>query len=56
MIDTNGPMTVRAVTDPRTWKVVGVDQRFIPHFGYGLVTALVVHCLYQASVEHPKPT
>lgn len=43
LIGTNGPMTVLGVTDPRTWGLVGWISDLIPHFGYGLVTALVLH-------------
>ena len=43
LVGTNGPMTVLGVTDPRTWGVVGWISDLIPHFGYGLVTALVLH-------------
>jgi hypothetical protein len=46
LIATNGPMTVLGVTDPRTWGVVGWVSDLIPHFGYGVVTALVLHYLY----------
>jgi hypothetical protein len=46
LIGTNGPMTVLGVTDPRTWGVVGWISDLIPHFGYGIVTALVLHYLY----------
>jgi len=56
LIGTNGPMTVLGVTDPRTWGVVGWISDLIPHFGYGLVTALVLRHLYPLSrpaVEAP---
>lgn len=46
LIGTNGPMTVLGVTDPRTWGLVGWISDLIPHFGYGLVTALILHYLY----------
>lgn len=46
LIGTNGPMTVLGVTDPRTWGVVGWISDLLPHFGYGVVTALVLHCSY----------
>lgn len=46
LIGTNGPMTVLGVTDPRTWGVVGWISDLIPHLGYGIVTALVLHYLY----------
>jgi hypothetical protein len=48
LIGTNGPMTVLGVTDPRTWGVVGWISDLIPHFGYGVVTALVLRYLYRA--------
>src|SRR5215472_9714034 len=46
LIGTNGPMTVLGVTDPRTWSIVDWISDLIPHFGYGVVTALVLHYLY----------
>jgi hypothetical protein len=46
LIGTNGPMTMLGVTDPRTWGLVGWISDLIPHFGYGVVTALVLHYLY----------
>lgn len=46
LIGTNGPMTVLGVTDPRTWGIVGWISDLIPHFGYGVVTALVLHYFY----------
>jgi hypothetical protein len=49
LIGTNGPMTLLGVTDPRTWGVVGWISDVIPHFGYGLVTALVLRYLYPLS-------
>jgi predicted PurR-regulated permease PerM len=49
LIGTNGPMTVLGVTDPRTWGVVGWISDLIPHFGHGLVTALVLRYLYPLS-------
>jgi hypothetical protein len=63
LIGTNGPMTLLGVTDPRTWGIVGWISDLIPHFGYGVVTALVLHYLYplcrpSAEVEHseaPEP-
>lgn len=48
LIGTNGPMTVLGVTDPRTWGVVGWVSDLIPHLGYGVVTALVLHHLYRS--------
>ena len=47
LIGTNGPMTFLGVTDPRTWGLIGWISDLIPHFGYGLVTALVLHHLYR---------
>jgi len=46
LVGTNGPMTVLGVTDPRTWGLVGWISDLIPHFGYGVVTALVLHYFY----------
>lgn len=46
LIGTNGPMTILGVTDPRTWGIIGWISDLIPHFGYGVVTALVLHYLY----------
>ena len=43
LIGTNGPMIVLGVTDPRTWGLVGWISDLIPHFGYGVVTALILH-------------
>ncbi|MGH3564060.1 MAG: hypothetical protein ACRDTN_20355 [Mycobacterium sp.] len=51
LIGTNGPMIALRVTDPRTWGVVGWISDLIPHLGYGVVTALVLHYLYL----HPDP-
>ncbi|OBH04264.1 MULTISPECIES: hypothetical protein [unclassified Mycobacterium] len=48
LIGTNGPMTVLGVTDPRTWGVAGWISDLVPHLGYGVVTALVLHYLYRA--------
>lgn len=47
LIGTNGPMTVLGVTDPRTWSVVDWISDLVPHLGYGVVTALVLHYLYR---------
>ena len=47
LIGTNGPMTVLGVTNPLTWGVVGLISDLIPHLGYGVVTALVLHYLYR---------
>lgn len=52
LIGTNGPMTVLGVTDPRTWGWVGWISDLVPHFGYGVVTALVLDYLYS---KHPCP-
>jgi hypothetical protein len=49
LIGTNGPMTVLGVTDPRTWTLVDWISDVIPHLGYGVVTALVLHYLYPRS-------
>ena len=49
LVGTNGPMTVLGVTDPRTWGLVGWISDLIPHFGYGIVTALVLHYYYRRS-------
>jgi hypothetical protein len=46
LVGTNGPMTVLGVTDPLTWSIVEWISDLIPHFGYGVVTALVLHYLY----------
>ncbi|KAA8946930.1 hypothetical protein [Mycobacterium sp.] len=46
LIATNAPMTMLGVTDPRTWGIVGWISDLIPHFGYGVVTALVLYHLY----------
>jgi hypothetical protein len=45
LIGTNGPMTVLGVTNPLTWGAVGLISDLIPHLGYGVVTALVLHYL-----------
>jgi hypothetical protein len=54
LIGTNGPMTVLGVTDPRTWGLVGWISDVIPHFGYGVVTALVLHYLYPGNPGNPR--
>ena len=54
LVGTNGPMTVLGVTDPRTWGVVGWISDLIPHFGYGVVTALILHCVYALSRPSPE--
>jgi hypothetical protein len=46
LVGTNGPMTVLGVTNPLTWGVVGLISDLIPHLGYGVVTALLLHYLY----------
>lgn len=46
LIGTNGPIILLGVTDPRTWGMAGWISDLIPHFGYGVVTALVLHYLY----------
>jgi hypothetical protein len=61
LVGTNGPMTVLGVTDPRTWGVVGWISDLIPHFGYGVVTALVLQYLFplsraSAEARHPDAT
>jgi hypothetical protein len=47
LVGTNGPMTVLGVTDPWTWGLAGWISDLIPHFGYGLVTALVLHYCFR---------
>ena len=47
LVGTNGLMTVLGVTDPWTWGFVGWISDVIPHFGYGIVTALVLHYFYR---------
>lgn len=54
LIGTNGPMIVLGVTDPRSWGAVGWISDLIPHFGYGLVTALVLHYLYRHCDPLPR--
>ena len=54
LIGTNGPMTVLGVTDPRTWGIVGWISDLIPHFGYGVVTALMLNYLYALSRPSPE--
>jgi hypothetical protein len=49
LFGTNGPIIALGVTDPRTWGVVGWISDPIPHFGYGVVTALVLHYFYPLS-------
>jgi len=55
LVGTNGPMTVLGVTDPRTWGLVGWISDLIPHFGYGIVTALVSlgGCQFASSSNRP---
>jgi hypothetical protein len=58
LIGTNGPMTLLGVTDPRTWGIVGWISDLVPHLGYGVVTALVLHYLYplsRRSADAPRP-
>ncbi|OBA62653.1 hypothetical protein A5647_07215 [Mycobacterium sp. 1100029.7] len=45
LVGTNGPMTVLGVTNPLTWSVTDWISDLIPHLGYGIVTALVLHYL-----------
>jgi hypothetical protein len=45
LVGTNGPMTVLGVTNPLTWSAVDWISDLIPHLGYGVVTALVLHYL-----------
>jgi hypothetical protein len=47
LVGTNGPMTVLGVTDPLTWSLVDWISDLIPHLGYGIVTASVLHYLAQ---------
>jgi hypothetical protein len=61
LIGTNAPMTVLGVTDPRTWGGVGWISDLIPHLGYGVVTALMLHYFYpqcrpSAQVGHAEAT
>jgi len=61
LIGTNGPMTVLGVTNPWTWGVVGWISDLIPHLGYGIVTALVLHYFYpicrpSGETKHPQQT
>jgi len=53
LVGTNGPMTVLGVTDPRTWGLVGWISDLVPHLGYGVVTALVLHYLYRPGAVQP---
>ncbi|MGH3557461.1 MAG: hypothetical protein ACRDTK_08210 [Mycobacterium sp.] len=46
LVGTNGPMMTLGVTDPRTWSAVDWISDLIPHFGYGMVTAVVLTRLY----------
>lgn len=55
LIGTNGPMTVLGVTDPRTWGLVGWISDLVPHIGYGVVTALVLHYGVIAFIRRPEP-
>jgi hypothetical protein len=56
LIGTNGPMTVLGVTDPRTWGVAGWISDLVPHFGYGVITALVLQRLYRGPASVIEPT
>jgi hypothetical protein len=47
-------MTALGVTDPRTWGVVGWISDLIAHFGYGVVTTLLLHYLYPLSRPSPR--
>ena len=49
LLGTNGPMIVLGVTDPRTWGAVGWISDVIPHLGYGVVAALLLHYFYRSS-------
>ncbi|RFZ19683.1 hypothetical protein VIMS_01100 [Mycobacterium marinum] len=53
LVGTNGPMTLLGVTDPRTWGLVGWISDLVPHLGYGVVTALVLH--YTALRKRHQP-
>jgi hypothetical protein len=53
LVGTNGPMTVLGVTDPRTWSLVDWISDLVPHLGYGIVTALVLHYLYSQRRHSP---
>lgn len=54
LIGTNGPMIALGVTDPRNWGAVDWISDLIPHVGYGLVTALVVHYLCRPPGPRPR--
>lgn len=54
LIGTNAPMIALGVTDPRTWGAVGWISDLIPHVGYGVVTALVLHYLYLRPGRLPR--
>jgi hypothetical protein len=45
LVGTNGPMTVLGVTNPLTWSLADWISDLVPHLGYGIVTALVLHYL-----------
>ncbi|WP_264064954.1 hypothetical protein [Mycobacterium montefiorense] len=45
LVGTNGPMTVLGVTNPLSWSLGDWISDLIPHLGYGIVTALVLHYL-----------
>lgn len=54
LLGTNGPMTILGVTDPRTWSVVDWISDVVPHLGYGVVTAFVLHYLTRAKATEPQ--
>lgn len=54
LIGTNGPMMALGVTDPRTWSAVDWISDVIPHFGYGVVTALVLHYLRYSPAQRAR--
>ncbi|QUR68560.1 hypothetical protein [Mycobacterium spongiae] len=53
LVGTNGPMIALGVTDPRTWGLIGWISDLVPHLGYGVVTALVLHYLYPPRSTSP---
>jgi hypothetical protein len=44
--------TQRVLLRPRTWGLIGRISDLIPHFGYGVLTALVLRYLYPP----PRPS
>ncbi|WP_421843121.1 hypothetical protein [Mycobacterium sp.] len=54
LIGTNGPMILLGVTDPRTWSFVGWISDVIPHLGYGVVTAVVLHYFFLATLAQSR--